>query len=284
MRSPSRARRTRSGSSSSSRSERVHGLSELEHHVVGDVHHRRDAAQPRSTQALPHPQRRLRPRVDVPDHATDVARAVRRRFEPDGDRIVGLRRHRIVCGARHRAPGERAHLPGDACDSEAVAAVRRQLDVDRDIFELELVTQIPADRRVARELHDAVLLHAQPELTGRAQHALRFLAPDPASSHLDAAGQARPGEGERRAHARAHVGGPAHHGKQLPGARVDPAQAEPVRARMASDLDHVGDHDSPKPARDGLDAVDLEAGAGEPGGELAGGQRRVHPLPQPPSR
>ena len=55
--------------------ERVQRLTQLQHHVVGDVDGSVDAAHVGTTQTLDHPQRRWLGQVDVTDHTTQVTRA-----------------------------------------------------------------------------------------------------------------------------------------------------------------------------------------------------------------
>src|SRR3546814_20613625 len=53
--------------------ERVHRLTEFEHNVVGDVDNRLNAADAGAAQALAHPVRRARFRLDLRDSAPGVA-------------------------------------------------------------------------------------------------------------------------------------------------------------------------------------------------------------------
>ncbi|MNN33913.1 hypothetical protein D3C81_1476920 [compost metagenome] len=55
--------------------EGMHGLAEFEHHVVGDVDCRVDAADIGATQTLDHPQRSRAAQVDIADYTTEVTRA-----------------------------------------------------------------------------------------------------------------------------------------------------------------------------------------------------------------
>src|SRR5258708_29229505 len=59
----------------------VHGLAELEHHIVRDIHHRADGAHTGAPQPLAHPQRRLGAIVDAAQDTAREPRARRWRLE-----------------------------------------------------------------------------------------------------------------------------------------------------------------------------------------------------------
>ena len=80
--SPACASARRSRRAAWSRSYACIGCAELEHHVVRDVDDRADRAQARTTQALLHPERRLRVRTNAANDAADELRAARAAFEP----------------------------------------------------------------------------------------------------------------------------------------------------------------------------------------------------------
>ena len=74
---------------------------------------------------------------------------------------------------------QHGNLAHKADDTEAVAAVCRELELEHDIVEAEHILGRHADRRVRRQDVDAVLLflrqlrEVEVEFTGRAEHAVR---------------------------------------------------------------------------------------------------------------
>ena len=107
----------------------MHGLAQLEHHVVGDVHHWVDASKARATEPLRHPVRGRTGNVHALEDPAEVA----------GAGLRGRDRHRegIVDGGRHRGAGlgaelnaiEHGQLPGKASHGKAIAPIRRQVDI-----------------------------------------------------------------------------------------------------------------------------------------------------------
>ena len=117
---------------------------ELQHHVVGHVDQRGDAALTGSFEPRAHPAWRRRRRVDPADHPSGEAAAA-----------FGSRNAHGVLG---RAPGgnlldgrqgegragERGRFARDAEDRKAVAAVRRQLEGEDLLIEIEQCAHIRA--------------------------------------------------------------------------------------------------------------------------------------------
>ena len=191
--------------------ERMHRLPDLQHDVVGDVDRRRKRAHAAASQALRHPERALRRRVDAPDHAADVTRAARGRVEHDWQHVIDkgfYRRHGL--GRTRLEVARDRDLAGDPGDAQAVAAVRSDPHLDDRVVEPERLDQIRTGRRIRLKIEDSVGLSPEPHLAGGAQHPLRGLAPDPALADLRAVGKSCPDPREGRAHAGAHVGRPAH--------------------------------------------------------------------------
>ena len=78
---------------------RVQRLAQLEHHIVGDVDHHRDAAQARALDAATHPRRRGRGGVHVGEHTPQIDRAVAGCGHAYATRLGVLR---LDIGYRHR--------------------------------------------------------------------------------------------------------------------------------------------------------------------------------------
>ena len=178
-------------------------LTEQQHHVVGHVDRERDGAHPDLGQALLHPPRARRRRVDAPDDAGDVAVAPRTGLE----RALVGERHGIpvVVGRSDVEPGRVAELAtrrqgvlaGDPAHGEAVAAVRRHVDLDDLVAQAEQGDGVVAGRQTGRcvlteqlgEDDDAVVVLAQAQLGGRADHAVGDVAVGLACRDLEPAGQ-----------------------------------------------------------------------------------------------
>ena len=121
-----------------------------------------------------------------------------------------------------------------------------------------------SDRRVRRRFDDAVMIVAEAELIGRAQHAARGDAADHAFlEHRAGARDDRAGRGEDAFHAGARVGRAADH-LHLFLAGVDHADPEPVRVRMALGRNHRGDGEGFEPGGAVLDRVDIVAEHDQP--------------------
>ncbi len=68
-------------------------LAELEHYIVGDVHHRVNTADIGATQPLDHPQWRRSRQVNVTNYAPEVARTSFRREHLYGAHLIMARGH-----------------------------------------------------------------------------------------------------------------------------------------------------------------------------------------------
>ena len=143
--------------------EPVHGLPEFQKNIVGHVNHRTQAADAASAQPLHHPQRRPRRRVDALHHAADVAWAGLWRVHVHRDAVVDDRRHGVDGRFGHIRVVQYAELARQAGDTEAIAAVGGQVDVDALIVELEIVPEVFAQRRILRQRHDAGRAFRKPQ-------------------------------------------------------------------------------------------------------------------------
>ena len=261
--------------------EGVHGLAQLQHHVVADVHHRADGAYAASAQALLHPHRRACRPIDVADHAPHVARTMLRRIQMHRKGVIDDR-----CHGRHGRPGQGdpvgdGYLPGHPRDPQAIAAVRRQLDVDDDVVEAQMLGQRLAHGSIRIQAHDAVRVLAQTQLAGRAQHALGLDAADAAAPDLVSVRQPRPHQRHGRAHARVHVVRAAHHAQGFAAADIHRAQGQAIGLRVWGDLDHLRHHDFAHGRRQRCGAVHLETRGGELLDQGVGIHGRIGPFAQP---
>ena len=128
--SPAFARRMRSARPASLRVvERVGRLAHLEHHVVGDVDDRADAAHAARLEPIAHPLRRVTGRTHF-EHLRAVARAQLGVLDRDLDRLrLPGRRHRPIRELEREAVRRRG-LARQADHAEAIGTVRGDLEVD----------------------------------------------------------------------------------------------------------------------------------------------------------
>ncbi len=89
-----------------------------------------------------------------------------------GRALEGARDRLDVERAQPAEPGRR-EIAGDAVHAQAIGAVRRHLDVEHRIVEPHDLGEALADRRVRRQVDDALVVVRDAHLVGRAQHAVR---------------------------------------------------------------------------------------------------------------
>ena len=239
---------------------------------VGDIDQRIDRPQPDRGQPLLQPVRR-RAVLDAAHQAQREGRTQRRRR-------AEIERHlhrtgELALDRLDRRILELAHVGGgkiarDAVHAGAVAAVRRQIDLDHRIVEAGPVGVRRADRRVVRQLDDAVVIVGDLQLGFGHQHAAAFDVADLADAERDVlAGNVGARRREHAVHAGARIRRAAHHLDRIAGAGIDHADAEPIGIRMLLGLDHARDDERRKRFRLVLDALDLEPDHGQLVGELA---------------
>ena len=157
---------------------------------------------------------------------------------------------------------EHPDLPGNTGQAQAIAAVRRQIDLDHGVVERQLLAQRCADFQIFRQIHDAVRIVAQTQLRRAAQHAEAFDLAQLGLLDLEVVGQHRADPRKGRDQTRTHIRRAAHHLMGL-GAVEDLADRQLVGIGVRFDRVHPG-HDHPvKAARHGLRAVDFQPGHGE---------------------
>ncbi|MDT4829886.1 hypothetical protein FQZ97_633200 [compost metagenome] len=260
--------------------EGVHRLAEFEHHVVGDVDGGVDAAHVGTAQALDHPQRGRLGQVDVADHAAEVARA--------GSRGGDFHRAHFVMGrgnggdlrAGDRRIVECTHFAGEAGKAQAVATVGGQAQFDDHVIQAEVGADVLAHGGVGGQFHQAVVVIADLQFGGRAEHAVGLDATQLGLLDLEVAGQFGADHGEGDLQAGAHVGRAAHDLEGL-AAVADLADAQLVGVRVLFGAQHLAhDHAAEGTGHRG-DAVDFEAGHGQTSHQLVAGYLRAYPAPQP---
>ena len=162
----------------------------LEHHVVGDVDGERDGSHPGRGDALDHEVRRRGRRVEAVDPPGHEHRASLGVLDDHGVALVVGRRgvaQRRVAEAARPVDGDQ-HLAGDAAQGQGVGPVGVDLELDDLLVEAEHRTDVLAGLAgVGRQHDDAVVVLAEAELAGRADHAGGEVAVGLAGADLEAA-------------------------------------------------------------------------------------------------
>jgi hypothetical protein len=255
--------------------ERVQRLSELEQHEVRHVDDDVDRAHAGRGKPLGEP-RRTRPDRDAAHEPRVVARAALAVLDLDphrrGRRLTLLLR----LDRRHaqRTAEVRAHLARDAEDGRAVAAIRRQRDLEHRVAGRDHRIERRADRRARVEHEDALVLLRERELLRRADHPIRHDAADLRLPELRAVRQRRAGHRDRDLLPRRDVRRAAHDLDRRPVAEIHLAEREAVGVRMLRPLDDEADAELRQVGTEALDRLDLETAARQRGRD----RRRVRRL------
>ena len=281
---------------------RVDRLPGLQHHVVGEVDGQRDRAHPGQLHPAGQPARTRPGRVDTGHRDRDEERAG-----------LGLRTHRVAVrhGSRRverhriteRHPGGLGRLAGETTQRQAVAAVRGDGDVQHLFPQLQHRCRVVAGGRVVatsrRQDHDPVVLVAQPELTGGADHPVGDVPVRLPRRDREPTGQHRTGQRDDDQVTDGEVvraaDDPARSRHVVAGrivvlrAHVDPAPADhlAVLLRLVDVGQHSTNHQRTGDVGSGLlDRLDLQTGPDQVLGQAAPveilGQGRV--VPQPAQR
>ena len=255
----------------------------IEGQEVGDVDQRIDRAQADG------PQLRLEPggtrTVAHPGH--------RPQGECGGQRGgVGVQRDRDgTCpGADHdghrrgldRSEAGGGEIAGDARDAHGVGPVRRQVDVDQRIVEAGPCGVGHADRRIGRQVEDAVVILGEFEFGGGAEHAVRVNSANGAGRerHLLAGNVGADGR-EHRAHAGPGIGRAAHDLHRRGTAGIDRTDAQAVGIGVLLGRDDRGDDETPQRFGGIAHLLDLEADPGQGFGDRGESGLGVQVILQP---
>ncbi len=263
--------------------EGVDGVAELEHHEVGDVDDVVDGADPEALQAVFEPQGRRADR-DVDDGGRAVGRAALEVVDGDAHEIVDRLRLREArrCVGRREVPGQlvkRGRLAREADVTERVGAIRRDVDVEDEVVDggERLAERGARLRGVRGEDEDAVIFGlggggAEAQLALGAQHALADDAADVARGerHVDRREVRAEGRERDEAAGIGDVRGAAHDALLVAAAAIHRHEADLVAGGVRLDLADLGDDERLGAGAVFGEPLDLEAGEGEPIGELAG--------------
>ena len=171
---------------------------------------------------------------------------------------------------------------GHAQDRKTVQTIGSEFQVQDYIT--QIIVQWRPDWRIVGQHDDAQVVVAQPQLNGGTDHPLGlnatylggFQGLVPLGVGVIDIG---PHLGEADVLFGGDVGSAADD-FQLLGASADHTEAQPVGVGMRADVGHMADVDL-APASDDLDLADLDAGHGQPVGQLLGRQVNIHILLEP---
>ena len=150
----------------------VQRLAEFEHHVIGDVDQRRDGADATALEAPFHPVRRRRPGIDALEDAAEIERTGGRRIEHNSTLIGDGGRNGGNLRQRGRSAGYRRNLTGDTGQRQAVGAVRRQLQREQAVVEVEILADRLPDWSIGRQNQEAGGVFGDPQFLSRTERAL----------------------------------------------------------------------------------------------------------------
>ena len=245
--------------------EHVRRTAQFEHHVVRDVDQRGDAALARALQTLDHPLRRLRARIHAANHtARETAAQVRRR-NLDRQGFVQRDGGRLDVERVQRCAGDGRRFARHAEHRQAVRLVRRQLDFEDGVVEVERLADVLANRRIFRQDHQAAMIFRKLQFACRAQHALAFHAAQ--LRELDRERRAAlfgrrqfcAHQRDRHLDARRDIRCAADDVERRARAGVDLTHVELVRVRVLDDLENPADNDLLGRRRSGPQALDFES-------------------------
>ena len=168
----------------------------------------------------------------------------------------------------------------EAFEPEAVRAVRRELQLDARVGQLERLREWRAHDELGGQLEQAARVAAQPELGRGAQHAERLHATQLRGLDRDAVRKRRADRRERRLQAHARIRRAAHD-LQLLAARVHAAHLQLVGLRMLLRADDLGHDDARERSVVRLDAFHFQASHREPMRELGARRLQVDEGAQP---
>ncbi len=253
--------------------EGVEGVAELDHDVVGDVHHVVDGPDPRRLESPSHPQwRRTHPEVaDLPQgEAVAAGRVGYLDLGGRGTRDGGV----VVFRPSVRDPVVGGQLPGHPDHRHRVGPVGRHFEFEHHVGELHDLLQGPPRDDLVGQDEDPLVVVGQPELPFRADHPVGFDSADAPHLQDRAVGEPRAGWREGDRGAGLEVPCTAHHFEHL-GPQVHPTHSEAVGVRVGLGGDDLGGHHIRPPGFQVFDGFDLEPQPGESPGDLprvGGGQ------------
>ena len=264
----------------------MRGAPQLEHHIVGNVHQRRDAALATARQALDHPGRRLHARVDATHHPAAEAPAQVAGLHIDRQAVLQRHRRGCKCGLLQRRTGQGRHFARNAVDAQAVRQIGRELQREQHVVQTQLLADVAAHHRVVGEFEQTTALFRDLQFLGRTQHALALNATQLAE--LDGkrlavftGRQHRAHRGTRHLDAGTRVGCATDDVQWGALPDVDLAHAQAVGVRVLLGAQDLAHHHTGEGRRDRVQLFDLQTGHGQGVGQLLAGQGRIAEGAQP---
>jgi hypothetical protein len=257
----------------------VDGAAELVHDVVGHVDGERDRSLPHQHQPTRHPARCGRGGVEPGDRAGDEDRAALGVVDHDRIALVvghgGLADGGVVEG---HAVGHRG-FARDPTQRQRVGAVGVDLELDDLVAQVEEVEHVVAGPAgIGRQHEDPIVVLAEPELLGGADHPGGEMPVGLAGGDLEASGEHPTGQHDDHEVAGGEVVRPAHDALRLTGAvgspDVDlaPVDGLAVLLRLGLHRQDAPDHQRAGDVVAGtLERLELEPERGQPRREVLGG-------------
>ena len=175
----------------------------------------------------------------------------------------------------------RRDFAGDAGQRQAIGTIRRQLELEQIVVEIEILADRLTDRRIGRQHQQAGRVFGNAEFLGRTEHAGGLDAAHLGDLDREVAGQSGAGQGARHAQADGDIRRTADDGRRLAATGIDLADIQTVGIRMLDDFQHLGDDDVVELGRDRLQSFDFEAGHGQQMGQFLARQPGVDEGAQP---
>ena len=161
---------------------------------------------------------------------------------------------------RHIQQGR--HLPGQAQDGQAVGPVGGHRHFQNHVGDLQGLGQVPAQRQILGNIHQAHMVLGQPQFVFRTEHPFGGDTPEFGRLDLLAAEDHRPDRGKRIETAQFQVGGAAHHPVGA-AAVVNFRQPQAIRLGMWFNFGDLSHHHPGKTRGQPFDGIYFQARHGE---------------------
>ena len=254
----------------------MHRLADFQHHIVADVHQRRNAANAAALEPLAHPRGRGGLRVDIFNHTADKAAAVGRRIDAHRLGFAAANRGRLNHRRRKTAAGQRRHFAGNALDAQTIGAVGRDFQRKQRVVQIQIIADVRTDGRIGRQ--DMQAVHAvvgQAQLFGGTQHSVRFHSAHLGQLDFKIARQHRARQRTGHLNARPHIRRTADNLHQLARTRINLGNVQTVGIRMFFNGFHLRHHHARKRRRSRLALFHFQTGHGQQVRKLIGRTIRI---------
>ena len=175
---------------------------------------------------------------------------------------------------------EYADFPGQAADTQRIAAVRRQVDVDDHVVQTQGHAEIGSAFKAGVEFQDSVGVGVEAEFPCAQQHPFGDDATQFGSVDHGAIGEDGAHSGKRAQQSRDDVRRPADDGRRTRSI-VHLADRQPGGVGMRFHRRDLGDDNAGKLPGDAVRAVNFQPGVGELIAQFRCGDRDRHPFLEP---